>query len=154
MIDNYLYTGWVYRKRVFDTGKTPVTRVTLTSKRFIPGRNGEPGKNVPHYVTAVAFGKMAEMLAKVDEKAVITIVGEPVAGKPYQDKESNWVSQLEIKIAKWSYVDLPEGAGRRSSAEQGADESTVETVAAAPSSGNGAGGGAPAYGDDPFQDEF
>ena len=153
MIDNYPYVGWVFDKKVFDSGKTPVTRLTLTSNRFIPGRNGEPGKTVPHYVTAVAFGRAAEMLATVPEKTVICVIGEPVAGKPYQKRDTGeWVSQLEIKVAKWNYVDVPEGAGRgerRSSEERSADDDTA--TAGVSTTGRQ---DAPAYGDDPFQDDF
>ena len=149
MIDNYPYVGWVFDRKIFDSGKTPVTRLTLTSKRFIPGRNGEPGKTVPHYVTAVAFGRVAEMLAKVPETAVVCVIGEPVAGKPYQKRDTGeWVSQLEIKVAKWNYVDVPDGAGRgRSSEERSADDTAAAGVATGKQD-------APAYGDDPFQDDF
>lgn len=118
----------------------------------MPGRNGEQGKLVPSYVTCVAFGKSAEMLAKVKEKAVLFVVGEPVAGKPYE-KDGQYVSQLEIKISKWSYVDLPEGAASARTEEDAAqdDANAGEPVGAGARSGSSTGA---AYGDDPFQDEY
>jgi single-stranded DNA-binding protein len=147
MLFDYPVVGSTSNSRYFDSGKSPVCRVSLTGERFIPGRNGEPGKNVPYYVTLVAFGKTAEMLSKVPDGTQVWAAGTPEAGKPYQKKDSGeWVSQLEVKVNRWGYQKLANGGGRRSQDERSQDDTMAGASVGA--------SGSAAYGDDPFQDEF
>jgi single-stranded DNA-binding protein len=136
-VQNGFLVGKVTDKYVSDQGKVAFTRVTVEDEIFLGLNDQNEPKTGRRFTQVVCFRDQAKKLATVDKGALVAFSGEFQSGKPYQDKNGEWRSQLEMhRVSNWNILD---GSGSAAPSSPVKEETT------------GSASGGAVEEDDPFQ---